>query len=49
MSENIQSFQIQQTLLQHGGFDYAHENKCEQLFDESGKFDYTLSAKHPAV
>jgi hypothetical protein len=35
--------QIQQTLLQHRfvqhGFDYTHENKCEEVFAEHGKFN----------
>jgi hypothetical protein len=28
------------------GFDYTSENKCEQLFSERGKFDYTWFSKH---
>jgi hypothetical protein len=40
---------IQQTFLQCGfvrrGFDYARENKCEQLFVEREKFDYARENK----
>jgi hypothetical protein len=36
------------TLLKRG-VDYADENKCKKLFAESGKFNYTLSAKHTVV
>jgi hypothetical protein len=30
-------------------FDYTHENKCEQLFAENGKFRYTRSVKRAVV
>jgi hypothetical protein len=44
---------MKQTSLQCGfvqrGFDYTPEYKCEKLFTEGGRLDYTRSAKHGVV
>jgi hypothetical protein len=31
------------------GFAYTRNSKCEQLLAESGKYEYTQSAKHSVV